>query len=412
VCRTEVANSVRGRSQFEVHVFLRAISFVAVTFRSLSARELFAAVMNTFDRPQARVQLPGLEIMFDNVNDLMRLCSRVLETHEDGSVDFSSSIMRRFLLESEVLEARQCHETVTRTCFQHIQQTEAPTVLRPWAGFWRQLTEAGHNPFFNYARKYWPRHYRLAETDTNDLPNQLHGMVELAIVAEHPKEEGYLNIEIRRLTLEACFNLSKRYGFEILEKYCRRGGADGTGQSPTFGLISDRQAYLCMKHSRARCQRYNRTTPDPDSSIEMQVTMTPPTSDRGLAADSMSASGCEGRILSSEDGWVLIRSCDFEDSYDVASGSGQCVECLTAEFRSVELDEVLLPVPTTEKLSETVQGSFWRSVDTILDGAGDSNASDVQVPMRECQLSGRQSPLHGSLDDWQFVDRVEVWRPP
>ena len=401
ICHSELKESVRGRSQLEVHLLLRAVSFVAVSFRLLHELELYAAVVSNTAQSLVDTSASDSRVLPSSSNDLLRLCSHVLRRREDGSVEFSRTLMRRFLLTSEVLDVHSCHETMTRTCLQYIQQTESQTILRPSKNFWGHLTGIRSNPFLNYARRYWPKHYKLAESENNDLPTQLHDTIEVAIIADHPKEDGYLNIEIRRLTLDACLQLSLLYGFTFLENLSRRAGAELTFQISVFGTVSERYTPLCGQHSTASSEESNIRLNTEVSFESRQVTQSvaeaysvgsfrhilPPEADRPLTT--------------SDEEWVLVHA-DGPEAYrtGVAKRGGLCVKCLASDLQHLVLVQQPAESPDTEiKPSLHVTATNTRG------------SSAQQRPHPSCSVA-RSETLSGeyvfqqlqSPPDWYIVD--------
>ena len=389
-----------------MHLFLRAISFVAVIFRLLHVEELFAAVINEFDYAGTQVTLQDWKIIPANSNDFMQLCSSVLQTHEDGSVDFSRSLMRRFLLDSEVVDIRNCHETMTRTCFQHIQQTESRTLLRPWKNFWRTFSELTLNPFINYARKYWPKHYRIAESASNGLPARLHDMVELAIVADHPREEGYLSIEIRRMTLDVCLDLSLRYGFEVLEQLCRRAGANNNSQVSSTGLVSDCQNRLCRQHLQAACRKFEQNINDQKSWDVKQVRLSTAMDDRDESLYAKSTPSSAERIYPSEDRWVLIRYGRVDGLCNNTNNSGRSIDCLTAEFQEVGLQRT--GQPSRHDRDTIYVSSHGAQHECSAEHPRQSIFPDHLVDTQQETANAVLVQQMHSMTDWHIVDRREL----
>ena len=399
---------MRGRSRFEVHVLLRAITFVAISFRLLHKVELFAAVVDTVNdgiQIESQERRPEWKIMPATSNDLMRLCSHLLQTHEDGSVDFSKTPMRRFLLDSEVLDTRSCHEVMTKTCLQHIQQSESRSILRPSKSFWRRLTEFGANPFLNYARRYWPRHYRVAETEDNDLPTQLHDMVELAVVAEHPKEQGYLNIEIRQMTLDACLQLSLFHGFEILEKLCRRAGADENSETQIFGIIPSDCTPLCSRHFSTRFDRPDTPQLIPSRMKKDQATVLGIASNSATFFSAQNPSWDIEPAISSADGWVLVRSGELEQPCEKTLSKGLCVGCLADRFEHIAIYEVPSnhPSPSEHAAGDLTPVSHV-GAESPPELTRATNASTSPSPDPETPPAESVYQCFHSMSEWDFMD--------
>ena len=220
-CRTELAASVRGRSTEDVRYLLRAIYVVAVSFRRLRLTELLDAVLTPTNVGRS-MEIHQHESM--SVDKLMLLCSGLLQVCENGEVDFSRDPMRQFLLRQNIPEIQSGHETMVRICLQHFRRAGEWLILKPWTHFLNTLASFGTHPFFRYALKHWHNHYRLAENTTNDLPAQLHQIIEVAVVRDLPDEE-YLSIEKQRLTLDTGAMLCGFYHFNTLGHLYQQMGA-------------------------------------------------------------------------------------------------------------------------------------------------------------------------------------------
>ena len=233
-CQADIVTSVHQHAGPEIQYFLRAVGLVAISYRLLSIHELYEAVTTPLSPSHPQSDNFRESSAVGTTEALMSLCSNILTTRADGMVDFSKRPMRRFLLESRLVNEAVCHETMTRICFVHLQRAGSLMVTKPWAKFYQMLDDFAAKPFLRYARKYWRRHYRLSESTTMDLPSQLFGMIEIAVKSElyeerlaesSPLGDDYLSIDVHQIVLATALDLSIFYSFDILKQCCEEMGA-------------------------------------------------------------------------------------------------------------------------------------------------------------------------------------------
>ena len=223
-CRAESAESVQGCSDSDAQLVLRALYLVAISFRHLQAEELFDAITISDEAPQMPISTPHL-CSINSADDLLRLCSKVLQVCQNGEVVFVKPAMPEFLLRQPLHESKTGHETMARLCLQHLRRLGMHLIIRPWSGILSTLSSFAKHPFFQYVLKFWQKHYRIAERLPNDLPAQLFQLIETAVV-NHLPEEQFLSIEKRRVALDTGAKLSQFYDFPILHELCGQMGAD------------------------------------------------------------------------------------------------------------------------------------------------------------------------------------------
>src|ERR1700754_2149086 len=109
-CRLDLQASLGGCSEMEIHILFRALTVVAVMVRLLSAAELYDAVTTHIEDNTRQSTLEDRRSPFRSCNDLMRICSNLITTRENGKVEFIHDSMRNFLLGSKLLDYGICHE--------------------------------------------------------------------------------------------------------------------------------------------------------------------------------------------------------------------------------------------------------------------------------------------------------------
>jgi hypothetical protein len=143
-----------------------------------------------------------------------------------------------------------------------------------------------------------------------------------------------------------------------------------------------------------------------------QTKSSAPTGDSEDSFDVKSTSESADHIFSSEDGWVLIRSCELEACYEFTPRNRECIECLTAEFQSIAFEPVARPAFTDERSAEDAQESFCRAVNPGSEKVDHMNASEVRVTMQEEACDIQPSQRSQSLSDWYIVDGGEFGSYP
>lgn len=139
--------------------------------------------------------------------------------------------MRQFLLGSSDSDVSNRHHSMARLCLHYLGKAGRRLVLRPWTNFRQTVKDFASKPFLNYVLSYWPKHYREAETIHNDLPAQLHRLIELDVL-DYFSEQDYLSIQIRRFTLDTGLALCAEHDFIHLQSTYRRMG--GRAQRQPF----------------------------------------------------------------------------------------------------------------------------------------------------------------------------------
>ena len=175
---------------------------------------------------------------------LVKLCSDLLVVSDDGELEFSAPPMRQFLLKSSVAKVSDGHHSMARLCLRYLEKAGRRLVLRPWTNFRQTVKDFASKPFFNYVLRYWPKHYREAETLHNDLPAQLHRLIEMNVL-DYFSEQDYLSIQIRRFTLDTGLALCVEHDFTHLQSIYRQMG--GRAQRQPFcelDNISHAEVYL------------------------------------------------------------------------------------------------------------------------------------------------------------------------
>jgi hypothetical protein len=330
LCYQQLDNSVKPFTQLELHVLFRAVSLVAVSFRRLHLRELFAAVTNSLMCARNASFDSAWDELIPHSDGLMRLCSGLLQTDSNGGIEFQQRTMGQFLFQYEILDRRVCHETMTNSCFEQLRSTNPRLVSCPWADISQSLLDLTDVSDINYARDNWPRHYKMVENHGDGLSSQLYELVELAVLSDHPKEQGYLNVEIRRMTLDTCLNLSLCHGLSSLESVCRRTGATDLPRYPVYGLTRDSQKndswWSRIWLFQELCLQSSQTLKYTDLEAE--------TDDLGLSSlldyeDS----------LESDDDWFFVKTDEGDPiAYISSQDYKQEVQSMATRFQQIRLD--------------------------------------------------------------------------
>ena len=197
---------------------------MSISFRRLHPTELYDAVLNLATQQKSTGSHFLTTQMTKDGIELVQLCSDLLTVYDGGELDFRIPTMRQFLLGSSDPDISNGHDSMTRLCIHYLEEAGRRLVLRPWSDFRQTVKDFTSKPFLNYVLKYWPKHYREAETPYNDLPAQLHHLIEMEVL-DYTSEQDYLSIQIRRFTLDAGLALCAEHHFTHLEDmYQRMGG--------------------------------------------------------------------------------------------------------------------------------------------------------------------------------------------
>merc|ERR1711939_291465 len=158
--------------------------------------------------------------------DLMNLCSRVLTVRADGSVDFRHpDSMRSFLTESRFLDRDGGDEPIARMCLRYLNNAADWCIFKPWKKIRDRSIRSSVGPFFKYAFANWHRHCQKAQNSSNDLATQLHKKLETDVISCF-QDDGFLHIELKKLTLQLGLNLCRNYRFDFLHGIYSQMGAD------------------------------------------------------------------------------------------------------------------------------------------------------------------------------------------
>lgn len=152
----------------------------------------------------------------------MRLCAGLLAVSQNGTVAFKKPALLDFFRDEGVSRVEQGHESMATLCFHYLKQARA-NIIKPWRHFRQTLRKLPSHPFLKYVLRYWPKHYRRAESLHNSLPAQLHQLLEVAVSDSFPKQQ--YPIAIRRMTLNCGLAFCKNNNFVHLSRLYHDMGA-------------------------------------------------------------------------------------------------------------------------------------------------------------------------------------------
>jgi hypothetical protein len=168
--------------------------------------------------------------------ELLRLVYLLLVVNPDGNVQFRSTSLRDFLLQSRYLAPENGDECMARMCLGYLSEDDQHHILKPWSRHNKAFKVTGRRPFFNYAANHWHRHYRAAEDESNDLAARLHQKLEREAVAVWG-HQGLLHIELQDLCLRMGLAVCTYYGFQLLTEIYQQMGASTSESELTSILV-------------------------------------------------------------------------------------------------------------------------------------------------------------------------------
>jgi hypothetical protein len=219
----QLEQTLTSSSSIWAQYLLKALYFAAVAVRLLRPEELFDVVHHALAALEHAQATPRCSY------ELLELVQDHLMVSATGRISFRSASMRRFLLQSRYVAAENGHETMARSCLQYLSEDDEFSVLRPYGGFSRMSSRAQRRPFVRYAAIHWQRHYRLSESECNNLPALLHQRLQHEVKTSC-SSSGYLHIEVQKLGLRLGLALCIYYSFEFLKSiYVQMGAQEGSG---------------------------------------------------------------------------------------------------------------------------------------------------------------------------------------
>ena len=260
-CQSKLTSTLRGRNRVENWCLVEALYVVSISFRRLRPTELYDAVLNLAEQEKSPSSHFLTTKMTKTGIELVQLASDLLFVSDHGELEFKSHLMHQYLLGASNPGLSTGHNSMTRLCLHYLRRAGRRLVLQPWTNFRQTTRDFSFKPFLEYVLTYWPKHYREAEHFHNDLPAQLHQLVETAVLACLPEQEqDYLDIQVRRITLDTGLALCKEYDFAYLQTIYQSRGARAQRQpfyeldnitQPEVDLLKD-ELLEQIEHGHAR----------------------------------------------------------------------------------------------------------------------------------------------------------------
>jgi hypothetical protein len=224
-CHREVERSLRICPVDLTQYLLKALYFAAVAVRLLDPEELFDVVLDALGSEGQSYKAYPLNSPRSS-DELLRLISRLLVVDVTGKLQFRSTSMRAFLLQSDYFAQENGDESIAWSCLRYLFRDDKACIVKPWQGTNDQSRASQRSPFLKYAASHWHRHYRNAENKNNGLAAQLHQRLQREVTLLYGAQ-GYLRIELQKLCLQMGLALCTFYGFQFLMGiYLQMGAAD------------------------------------------------------------------------------------------------------------------------------------------------------------------------------------------
>jgi hypothetical protein len=183
-----MSNTFEGKSAARASLILKALRWIAFSFRPLNHDELFTALAS---KPAASAanpsDIPEDEVALRTVDELIELCSGLLRDDGQGFVEFCDLEVKNIVLQTETSFLDPCkpskiHETIAMVCMNHLRCLHPQSLFRPWISTNTILTnEPECCRLRSYSTSYWHEHFRLAEAESEYLPSILDEAIQSVI---------------------------------------------------------------------------------------------------------------------------------------------------------------------------------------------------------------------------------------
>jgi hypothetical protein len=179
------SNTFEGKN---ASLILKALRWIAFSFRPLKHDELFAALAS---KPAASAagpsDIPKDEVTLRMVDELIELCSDILRADDQGFVEFCDLETKNHVLQTETFFLDPCkpskiHEMIAMVCMNHLRCLHPQSLFRPWISTNTILTDEPECcRLRSYSTSYWHEHFRFAEAESEYLPSILDEAIQSVI---------------------------------------------------------------------------------------------------------------------------------------------------------------------------------------------------------------------------------------
>lgn len=183
-----MSNTFEGKNAARASLILKALRWIAFSFRPLKHDELFAALASKPAASAAKPSnIPEYEVALRTVDELIELCSGLLRADDQGFVEFCDLEVKNLVLQPETSLLDACkpskiHEMIAMVCMNHLRCLHPQSLFRPWISTNIILTdELECCRLRSYSTSHWHEHFRSAEAESEYLPSFLDEAIQSVI---------------------------------------------------------------------------------------------------------------------------------------------------------------------------------------------------------------------------------------
>jgi hypothetical protein len=183
-----MSNTFEGKNAARASLILKALRWIAFSFRPLKRDELFAALASKPAASAAKPSdIPKDEAALRTVDELIELCSGLLRADDQGFVEFCDLEVKNLVLQTETSFLDACkpskiHEMIAMVCMNHLRCLHPQSLFRPWISTNTILTDEPECCLLRrYSTSYWHEHFRFAEAESEYLPSILDEAIQSVI---------------------------------------------------------------------------------------------------------------------------------------------------------------------------------------------------------------------------------------